>query len=65
MREIVDLKEKIRELEDQRTADHTLMSGLRTRLEQLEAELNDYKEIAEQTCNVRSEGRGGGGGGGG
>lgn len=52
MREIVDLKEKIAELEGQREADHTLMVGLRSRLQQLEAELGDYKEIAEQTCNV-------------
>lgn len=52
MREIVDLKEHITELEEQREADHTLMGRLRNRLEQLEAELNDYKEIAEQTCNV-------------
>ena len=53
MREIVDLKEKIAELEGQREADHTLMVGLRSRLQQVEAELGDYKEIAEQTCNVR------------
>lgn len=52
MREIVDLKDRIAELTSQREADHTLMAGLRNRLEQLEAELNDYKEIAEQTCNV-------------
>lgn len=54
MREIVDLKERIAELESQRDADHTLMNGLRSRLQQLEAELADYKEIAEQTCNVSS-----------
>ena len=52
MREIVDLKEKISDLEGQREADHELISGLRERLQQLEAELSDYKEIAEQTCNV-------------
>ena len=52
MREIVDLKERIAELESQCDADHTLMAGLRSRLQQLEAELSDYKEIAEQTCNV-------------
>ena len=52
MREIVDLKERISELEGQRSADNELMRGLRDRLAQLEAELNDYKEIAEQTCNV-------------
>ena len=52
MREIVDLKEKISELEGQREADHELISGLRERLQQLEVELSDYKEIAEQTCNV-------------
>ena len=38
MREIVDLKAQ--------------RDGLLSRLEQLEAELNDYKDIAEQTCNV-------------
>ncbi len=53
MREIVDLKERITELEGQCEADHTLMAGLRSRIQQLEAELGDYKEIAEQTCNVR------------
>lgn len=53
MREIVDLKARIVELEGQREADYTLMAGLRSRLQQLEAELDDYKEIAEQTCNVR------------
>ena len=53
MREIVDLREKIADLEGQLSADHELMGGLRERLAQLEAELNDYKEIAEQTCNVR------------
>ena len=52
MREIVDLKEKITELEGQRSADNELMRGLRDRLARLEAELNDYKDIAEQTCNV-------------
>lgn len=57
MREIVDLKERIANLEGQIAADHTLMAGLRSRLQQLEAELNDYKEIAEQTCNVSHCGR--------
>jgi len=52
MREIVDLKEKVSELEGQRQADQELLAGLRERLLQMEAELNDYKEIAEQTCNV-------------
>lgn len=51
MREVVELKEKIASLKEQQEADHTLMSGLRNRLHELEAELNDYKEIAEQTCN--------------
>jgi len=51
MREIVDLKEKVSELEGQRQADQELLAGLRERLLQMEAELNDYKEIAEQTCN--------------
>ena len=53
MREIVELKDKIRELESQRDADRELMAGLRLRLDQMDTELNDYKEIAEQTCNVR------------
>ena len=53
MREIVELKERISELEGQREADRALMAGLRERLQQMETELNDYKEIAEQTCNVR------------
>ena len=57
MREIVELKEEIRSLKEQIEADHTLMSGLRSRLQQLEAELNDYKEIAEQTCSVRHSNR--------
>ena len=52
MREIVELKEKISELHAQRDADRELMAGLRDRLQQMETELNDYKEIAEQTCNV-------------
>ena len=52
MREIVELKEKIAELEAQREADHELMAGLRERLQQMDSELGDYKEIAEQTCNV-------------
>ena len=52
MREIVELKERITELEGQRDADRLLMAGLRERLQQMETELNDYKEIAEQTCNV-------------
>lgn len=51
MREIVELKEKISELQSQREADRELMAGLRDRLQQMETELNDYKEIAEQTCN--------------
>lgn len=54
MREIVELKEKISTLEAQRAADHSLMASLRERLQQMETELNDYKEIAEQTCNVSS-----------
>lgn len=53
MREIVDLKEQIANLEAQRNADHELMAGLREKLQQMEAELQDYKEIAEQTCSVR------------
>ena len=52
MREIVELKDKIHELEGQRNADRELMAGLRLRLEQMDTELNDYREIAEQTCNV-------------
>jgi hypothetical protein len=52
MREIVELKEKISDLQSQRDADRELMAGLRERLQQMETELNDYKEIAEQTCNV-------------
>ena len=55
MREIVELKDKIRELESQRDADRELMAGLRLRLEQMDTELNDYKDIAEQTCNVRCQ----------
>lgn len=53
MRDIVELKEELRQMKEQRDADHTLMTALRNRLQQLEAELSDYKEIAEQTCNVR------------
>lgn len=52
MREIVELKEKISVLEGQRSADQQLLAGARERCAQLEAELRDYKEIAEQTCNV-------------
>ena len=52
MREVVELRERIANLEGQIEADHTLMAGLRSRLQELEAELNDYKDIAEQTCNV-------------
>ena len=52
MREIVELKEKISDLQSQRDADRELMAGLRERLQQMETELSDYKEIAEQTCNV-------------
>ena len=54
MREIVELKEKISELQAQRDADRALMAGLREKLLQMETELGDYKEIAEQTCNVSS-----------
>ncbi len=56
MREIVELKEKISLLEEQLGADRELLAGTRERCAQLEAELRDYKEIAEQTCNV-SKGR--------
>ena len=52
MREIVELKEKISDLQSQRDADRELMAGLRERLQQMETELSDYTEIAEQTCNV-------------
>ncbi len=52
MREIVELKEKMTLLEGQRSADAELLRGVRERCAQLEAELRDYKEIAEQTCNV-------------
>ncbi len=52
MREIVELKEKVSLLEGQRSADTELLRGVRERCAQLEAELKDYKEIAEQTCNV-------------
>ena len=45
MREIVELKE-------QRSADHELIASLRERMLQLEAEINDYKQIAEDACNV-------------
>ena len=52
MREIVELKAKIRELQEQGMADMELMGGLRERQMHLEAEIQEYKEIAEQTCNV-------------
>ena len=52
MREIVDLKARITELEGQVQADQELIGGLRERQMQLEAEIAEYKEIAEQTCNV-------------
>lgn len=51
----MELKEKISELEGQREADQELLGGMRERLQQMEAELADYKEIAEQTCNVSSQ----------
>ena len=53
MREIVELKEKVRELEERNRADQALMAALRERQMQLEAEIQEYKDIAEQTCNVR------------
>ena len=52
MREVVELKEKIRELEEQEMANQELIGRLRERQMQLEAEIQEYKEIAEQTCNV-------------
>ena len=54
MREIVELKAKISELEEQGQADQELIGALRERQMQLEAEIQEYKEIAEQTCNVSS-----------
>ena len=54
MHEIVELKAKISELEEQGQADQELMGALRERQMQLEAEIQEYKEIAEQTCNVRT-----------
>ncbi|KAL5477182.1 hypothetical protein EMCRGX_G023936 [Ephydatia muelleri] len=51
MREVIDLKEKISDLEGQHRADEELMTGLRERVQQLEMELADYKDIAEQTCS--------------
>lgn len=52
MREIVELKARISELEEQNQADQELIGALRERQMQLEAEIQEYKEIAEQTCNV-------------
>ena len=52
MREVIELKEKISDLEGQHRADDDLMTGLRERVQQLEMELADYKDIAEQTCSV-------------
>jgi huntingtin interacting protein 1 len=51
MREVVELKERLRELEEQEMANQQLIGGLRERQMQLEAEIQEYKEIAEQTCN--------------
>jgi huntingtin interacting protein 1 len=51
MREVVELKAKISELEEQRRADQELIAGLRERQMRLEAEIQEYKDIAEQTCN--------------
>lgn len=51
MREIVELKATISELEEQIQADQELLGALRERQMQLEAELQEYKDIAEQTCN--------------
>ena len=52
MRELIDLKEKVGELEGQHRADEELMVGMRERVQQLEMELADFKDIAEQTCSV-------------
>ena len=52
MREVIDLKERISDLEGQHRADEELMASLRERVQQLEMELADYKDIAEQTCSV-------------
>ena len=48
----MDLKNRVSELEDQTRADQVLIGNLRERNMQLEAEIQEYKEIAEQTCNV-------------
>ena len=52
MREVVELKARVSELEEQGWADQELIGKLRERQMQLEAEIDEYKEIAEQTCNV-------------
>ena len=52
MREVVELKARISELEEQGWADQELIGKLRERQMQLDAEIDEYKEIAEQTCNV-------------
>ena len=52
MREVVELKERLRELEEQEMANQELIGRLRERQMHLEAEIQEYKEIAEQTCNV-------------
>ena len=52
MREVVELKERVRELEEQEMANQELIGRLRERQMHLEAEIQEYKEIAEQTCNV-------------
>ncbi|XP_019848785.1 PREDICTED: huntingtin-interacting protein 1-like isoform X2 [Amphimedon queenslandica] len=55
MREIVELKDRIRELEEQNLANLELLGAARTQMEEKNKELSEYKEVAEQACteNVR------------
>ena len=52
MREVVDLKERIQDLEGQVQANFELISSLRQQLEQKTREIEDYKEVAEQATSV-------------
>ena len=52
MREVVELKAKISELEKQCQTDQELITRLRDKQVQLETEIQELKSIAEQICNV-------------
>ncbi|XP_062502731.1 huntingtin-interacting protein 1-like [Corticium candelabrum] len=51
MREVVELRQKVIDLERQHQADTALINSLKYQIRQLQEEIDEYKDIATQACD--------------